>query len=78
MVKPERIKADDSVPAKVTTEPFLLPSMIVVLTTVALVGCVDRRIIFLPPKFMFSTYLPGETMTSSPSLDASIPPWIVG
>ncbi|MFC1601916.1 hypothetical protein ACFL34_06155 [Candidatus Sumerlaeota bacterium] len=55
MVKPERTQVVPSAPTKVTTEPLLLPSMMVVATMDGLVGSVDRRTIFLPPKWMFYT-----------------------
>jgi hypothetical protein len=43
-----------------------------------LVGSVDLRIIFFPSKWMFSTYVPGETMISSPAVAASMAAWMVG
>jgi len=52
--------------------------MIVAATTAGSSGAVLRTVMALPRKSMFSTYVPGATMTLSPSEAAAIADWMVG
>ncbi len=51
--------------------------MIVVATISGSSGSVLVRVMFRPLKFIFSRYVPGLTITVSPSLQSSIAAWIV-
>ena len=55
IVKPESVQVSLSVPAKVTTGPASLPSMIVSARTRGFVGAVLLTVTSFPPKLMFST-----------------------
>jgi hypothetical protein len=54
IVKPLSTQLLVSLPPKVTTVPRSLPSIIVNATILGSFGSVDRKIIFFPPKFIFS------------------------
>ena len=73
MVKPFNTEAAVSLLTNRTTVWTFPPSMVVTALPFTLV-----TVIALPLKLMFSTYVPSETRTVSPSFAASIPPWIVG
>ena len=57
-LKPDSMHLWFSVPAKVTTELALFPSMMVLATTGELTGSVLVRTMFLPLNWMFSAYVP--------------------
>ena len=72
IVKPSRIESRVSLLLKAMTDPDRFPSMTVTSGPSWLL-----RVIALPLKLMFSTYVPGLTMIVSPGDAASIAPWIV-